>query len=61
MPDQPNHLIVGNLKEAVAYALFLGIAKHEGKNIYYQQVPIVQERADWVSAGVSALPKDGSW
>ena len=48
MADQPNHVIIGDSKEAVAYALFLGIAKHEKKNIYYQQVPVVQESADWV-------------
>jgi len=43
-----NHIVAGDSPEAVAYALFLGIARHEKKTIHYQQVPIVQESADWV-------------
>lgn len=43
-----SHLVNGDSREAVAYALFLGIAGHEKKSIYYHGAPTVQADADWV-------------
>jgi hypothetical protein len=48
MADAPNLVVAGDSREAVAYALFLGIARHEKKNIYFQSVPTVEADADWV-------------
>jgi hypothetical protein len=50
MADQPAITITGDSREAVAYALLLGIARHEKKNIYFSSGPIVEADADWVLA-----------
>jgi hypothetical protein len=35
MADQIAIVVSGDSREAVAYALFLGIARHEKKNIFF--------------------------
>lgn len=48
MADQPNITVSGDSKEAIAYALFLGIARHEKKNIYFASGSVVEADAAWV-------------
>jgi hypothetical protein len=48
MADQPYLIVTGDSREAVAYALFLGIAREEKKNIYFAGgTPTVQADAGW--------------
>lgn len=49
MADQPNLIVTGDSREAIAYALLLGIAREEKKNIHFAGgTPTVQADADWV-------------
>jgi hypothetical protein len=49
MADQPSIVVTGDSHEAVAYGLFLGIARHEKKNIHFAGgTPVVEADADWV-------------
>lgn len=49
MADASNLIVTGDTREGVAYALLLGIAKHEKKNISFAaNTPIVEADADWV-------------
>jgi hypothetical protein len=49
MADQPSLIVTGDSREAVAYALFLGIAREEQKNIHFLGgTPTVQADANWV-------------
>lgn len=40
MADQIAIVVSGDSREAVAYALFLGIARHEKKNIFFSKVTL---------------------
>lgn len=51
MADQPSLVVTGDSREAVAYALFLGIAREEKKNIYFAGgTSVVQADANWVTS-----------
>ena len=41
-------MVCGDTREAVAYALLIGIAEKEGKVDYASLTPVVKADADWV-------------
>jgi len=49
MSDIPNLIVSGDSREAVAYALLLGIAQQEKKTIHFQgATPTIQADAEWL-------------